>query len=165
MTADPTPPTTPPPTPPAPPAEASTSTSLSPARIVAGLGAIVTVVSIFLNWAHVSGGQLTAKGSDVPFDFLWDKHTTSSDPSLVLPLLVAALLIGLGVLLPTARLAGIIGGVLVIAVAVVYCIQAQGLIDDGGTNLSLTDFISTGVYVAFVGGILGLVGAAIPSKT
>ena len=39
------------------PAETSGSgtTSLSPARIVAGLGAIVTVVSIFLNWADVTG--------------------------------------------------------------------------------------------------------------
>ena len=53
----------------------------------------------------------------MPFEFLWDKSTTSNDPSLVLPLLVAAVLIGLGVLLPTASLAGIIGGVLAIAVA------------------------------------------------
>jgi len=128
------------------------------------LGAIVTAVSIFLNWADVSGGS-PAKGTDVPFDFLWDKQTTSSDPSFLVPLLIAAVLIGLGVLLPTARLAGIIGGVLAIAVAVVYCVQVQGVIDDRRLGISLTDFISTGVYVAFVGGILGIVGAAIPSRT
>jgi len=164
MTAETTP--TPPPAEPTPPAESgnATSPSLSPARIVAGLGAIVTVVSIFLNWADVSGGA-PAKGTDVPFDFLWDKHTTSSDPSLLVPLLIAAVLIGLGVLLPTARLAGIIGGVLAIAVVAVYCVQVQGVIDDRGLGISLTDFISTGVYVAFVGGVLGLVGAAIPSRT
>ena len=159
------------PTPPAAPTAPAARTappSVAPARIVAGLGAIATLVSIFLNWADVTGpgGHAILKGTDVPFEFLWDKSTSSNDPSLVLPLLVAAVLIGLGVLLPTAKLAGIIGGGIAIAVAVLYGVQVQRGLDAhplGG--LGLFDFISVGVYVAFVGGLVALIGAAIPSRT
>lgn len=174
MTADPTPPTTPPTPPPAPPtappAEASTSTSISPGQVLAGLGAIATVVSIFLNWADVTGpgGNATLKGTDVPLQFLWDKGTQSTDPSLILPLLVAALLIGVGLLIPTARLAVFIGGGMAIAVSALYCVQVQRGLDAGlgdRLNITLTDFISIGVYVAFAGGVLAIVGALAPRKT
>jgi hypothetical protein len=147
----------------------SGSASISPGQVLAGIGAIATVVSIFLNWADVTGpgGTATLKGTDVPLQFLWDKGTQSTDPSLILPLVVAAVLIGVGLLLPTARLAVFIGGGLAIAVSALYCVQVQRGLDAGlgdRLNITLTDFISIGVYLAFAGGVLAIVGALTPRK-
>lgn len=144
------------------------SLSLGPKQILGVLAAIGLVVSAFLNWADVSGlgGSAQLKGTDVPVEFLVDKNADSSDPSILVLLVIAAVLIGITALMvSTARGVGIGGAALGIVVVVLYCVQVQRGLDDelAGLDIGLFDFISTGVYVALVAGIVGLVSALVPS--
>jgi hypothetical protein len=164
----PTPPaSTPPAAAPAPSTTASATTGgglpIGAGQIVAILGAVVVAVSTFLDWIDVSarGASITGSATDVPVQFLYDKNTDSVDPSLLVLLIPAAVLLLLGALIPKGKVFGILGGLLAIAVPVLYAVQVQrGLDDDlASTNIGLTDFIGIGVYVAFAGGVIGLVGA------
>jgi len=143
------------------------SLSLGPKQILGGLAAIGLVVSAFLNWADVSGlGGAQLKGTDVPVEFLVDKNTDSSDPSILVLLVIAAVLLAIGAfVVSSARGMGIAGAALGIVVVVLYCVQVQRGLDDelAGLDIGLFDFISTGVYVALVAGVVGLVSALMPS--
>ncbi len=147
---------------------ATPAASVSPKMLVGALGAIAIVAAAFLNWADVTAprGTATLKGTDVPVQFLVDKGTDSSSPSLLLLLGIAAALIGVGLVVPRAhRLSGFVGATLAIVVVVLYCVQVQRALDDNSSGLGdidLFDFISTGVYLAFVGGVVGLIAALMP---
>lgn len=142
--------------------------SFSPKLVVGALAAVAIVGSAFLNWADFTGtgGTATLKGTDVPVQFLVDKGTTSTSPSLLLLLGIAAALIAIGLVVPNAqRLSAFVGGALAIVAAVLYCVQVQRGLDDDISSLKdidLFDFISIGVYVALAGGIVGLVSALMP---
>jgi hypothetical protein len=173
MTTTPEPGATPTPTPtpaaPAPAGSGGGGLAVSPVALaVCVIGAVLVVVSIFLNWLDVStGGQsFTANGREVPLDFLWDKNTGSEDPSLIVALIPAALLIGIGALNKLRWLA-LIGGILAIVVAVLYGYQVdQGLSDlPPSADIGFFDFIGIAPWFALVGGILGVVGGVIPRRS
>jgi hypothetical protein len=132
-------------------------------QIVAIVGAIAVGVSCFLDWIDISVGSnsLSGSASDVPVQFLFDKSTSADDPSILVLLVPAAILLLLGALIPKGKVFGILGGLLAIVIPVLYSVQVQRGLDDDLSNLdiSLTDFIGIGVYLALVGGIVGLLGA------
>jgi hypothetical protein len=148
----------------APPAPSGGGLPISPVTLIlCVLGAILVIVSIFLNWADLSVGRqtFTASGTDVPIQFLWDKNTTSNDPSLLIALLPGALLIALGAL-NKIRWFAIVGGLVAILVAVLYGYQVdQGLSDLPGKT-GLFDFIGIAPWFALGGGIIGIIGGVMP---
>jgi len=70
----------------------------------------------------------------------------------------------LAAMLPSLRVAGVLGGASATLVPVLYCVQVQRGLDDelAGTGVGLFDFIGAGVYVALVGGVVGLIGSLLP---
>lgn len=159
---EPTPTSSPPPAPAA--GGGGSGLAVGPGTILALLGAVALVVSAFLNWLEIDGIP-SSPGTDVPFDFLFDKGTNSSDPSFLLWLGIAAALLAVGALVPRVRVLAIVGGVLGVLVAVVYCIQLNALLDDRGIDVDLLDAIGIGVYVALVAGAVGLIGSLLPRNT
>jgi hypothetical protein len=133
--------------------------------ILCVLGAILLVVSIFLHWIDfsIAGRSFSANGREVPFDFLWDHKSNSEDPSLIVALIPAALLIGVGALSKVRWLA-LIGGILAIVVAILFGIQADSLLKDAPSSVDLSyfEFVGIAPWFALVGGILGVVGAVVP---
>jgi hypothetical protein len=139
--------------------------AISPIALgVCVIGAVLVIVSIFLNWIDIGSGQsISFNGREVPLDFLWDHTTTSEDPSLIVALIPAAVLILAGALKQLRWLAAV-GGLLAIVVAVLFLIQADSLLGDAPANIDLgyLDFIGIAPWFALVGGILGVVGALVP---
>jgi len=176
MTTTPEPPETPAaPTPPPTPEPASGGSStggglaIKPVALaVCLIGAVLVIVSILLNWVDRSIGAqaFTANGREVPLGFLWDNNTTSEDPSLVVALIPAALLIGVGAL-KRLRWLALVGGVLAIVVAVLFGYQVdQGLSDlPPQAEVGFFDWIGIAPWFALVGGILGVVGALVPRRS
>jgi len=124
------------------------------------LGAIATiglVVSMFMSWRTPS-----VHPSDIPFAFLFDKGTTSQDPSILIALVPMAILLGVGTLMPRAGAARIVGGLGTIAVVVLFLIQLNALLDKF-PNANVGDALDTGFYVAAIAGLLGLVSGFLPS--
>lgn len=167
MTTTPEPSGTPPP--PAAPAASGSSgggLAVSPVPLIlCVIGAVLVLVSIFLNWADlaVKASSFTANGREVPLDFLWDKNSNSEDPSLIVALIPAALLIGVGALTKLRWLA-LAGGIVAIGVAVAYGYQVDQLIGDlpPAADIGFFDFIGIAPGVVLVGGILGVVSALLP---
>ncbi len=140
--------------------------AISPIALgVCVIGAVLVIVAIFLNWIDFSvrGQSVSLNGRDVPLDFLWDHTTTSEDPSLIVALIPAAVLILAGALEKLRWLAAV-GGLLAIVVAALFLIQADSLLGDAPASIDLgyLDFIGIAPWFALVGGILGVVGALVP---
>jgi len=141
--------------------------SFGPGTILALLGAAAIVVSIFVAWFDYSKGAVStsANAGDVPVQFLVDNQVEwISSISIIVLLAPAAALLVIGALVAKARVLGVIGGAVAIIVTVLYSIQWQRIIDDKGMSFGLTDLIGIGVYVAVVGGIVGLVGSLLPRR-
>jgi hypothetical protein len=137
-------------------------------QLLLGLGAVLLIVSNFLHWIDVTGpsGSLTGDATNVPVTFLFDKGTHSNDPTILILLIPAALLLAGGAFRFRSRAATIVGSAVALAVVVLYCIQVQRGLDDelSSANLGLTDFIGIGTYMAAIGGALGLVGSLIQKE-
>ena len=151
-----------------PPTSTGTTTSEAPrggaiwtiGGVIVLIGAIALVVSAFLHWEDAGGD--TAKGTDVPLEFLIDNETDSGSPSILVALGAAAALAAAGALVRSARLVALIGGALGVVVAVLYGIQVDSGLPAG---IGMFDFISTGTYVALAGGIVVLVGSLLPRSS
>ena len=168
-----------PPTPTAPPATpAAPAPTARPPSSGSGLlgsplaialcvaGAVLVVVSIFLNWADITIGRqsFSTDSSGIPLEFLWHKNTTSEDPSLIVALIPAAMLIVLGTLRKVRWLA-LLGGIIAILVAGLYAYQVNSGLDKLPTQVqSIFDFIGIAPWFAFVGGIFGVVGGLVPRR-
>jgi hypothetical protein len=120
-------------------------------EIIGLVGAAAVIVSLFLSWRD--GG---AHPSDVPAAFLWDRNTSSTDPSILVFLIPAAALLVLGLWPRIGAGIRLLGAVIVLAVAGLFAYQLDRSLF-AGTNL--TDVLDTGFYVGAVGGILGFVSA------
>jgi hypothetical protein len=146
------------------------SVAITPKQVLGTLAAVAIVVSGFLEWVDFTGvAGSTGKGTDVPAEFLVNKATDSTSPSILLLLAIAAALIGIGVLIPGAhRFSTIVGAVGAIVVAVLFCMQVQRSLDGYPSSLgagNFPDYVSVGAYLALVGGIVGIVAALIPSRS
>jgi len=131
--------------------------TLGPGMVLGAISTIGLVVAMFMSWrttdVHPSG---------IPFAFLFDHSTTANDPSILLALIPAAVLLGVGTVMPGARAARIVGALGTIAVVALFAIQLNQLIDKF-PNTNLGDVLDTGFYVAAISGLVGLVSGFMPS--
>jgi hypothetical protein len=124
------------------------------------LGAVATIgllVSLFMAWRT---GDVTPSG--IPFAFLFDDGTTSSDPSLLIALIPALLLLAAGTALPQASAARAVGSVIALAVVILFAVQLNNQLDQFPGS-SVGDTLETGFYVAGFAGLVGIVSALVPS--
>ena len=117
-----------------------------PGLVLGALGAFCALLSLFFPW-HVGN----AYPSDVPLAFLWDKTTKASDPSLLLVLIPVVIILVVGALSPLGRGLRGFGGFATLVVSGLFAYQLNGLLAHSGTNLG--DVLSTGFYLAAVGGL------------
>lgn len=129
--------------------------AFGPGMIVGLVAAAAVVVSLFLPWR--SGG---VHPSEVPVAFLWDRGTTSSDPSLLIFLIPLAAVLVLGAVVWHGDVARVFAGLGILVVAGVFAYQ----LDRAGNALGarLGDLLDTGFYVATIGGFLAWVSAMLP---
>ncbi len=131
--------------------------------LLALLGALAVAVSVFLSWRQEGpgdGGETTS-ASDASVQFLWDIEAFTEDPSLLFVLLPAAALILIGAFIPRARWTAWLGGLVALAVPVLYTISAGRLQSDEGSADGAFDFIDIGVWVCAVGAALAIIGASL----
>jgi hypothetical protein len=126
-------------------------------EIIGLAGAAAVIVSLFLPWR--TGG---VHPSGVPAAFLWDRTAGSTDPSLLVFLIPAAVLMVLGLWPRIGAGIRLLGAIIVLAVAGLFAYQLDRSLFAGS---SLTDVLDTGFYVAAVGGILGFVSAFAASRS
>jgi hypothetical protein len=133
--------------------------------LLALLGALAVAVSVFMRWVQedlTTTGE-TTRANDIPVQFLWDIDASDQDPSLLFLLLPAAALILIGAFIPRARWTAWLGGVVALAVPVLYTISAGRFLSDRpeGEGLNAFDFIDIGVWVCAVGAALAIIGASL----
>ena len=126
-------------------------TVIGPGMVLGALGTIGIVVSMFLPWRTGS-----VYPSDIPVAFLWDRTTTSHEPSLLIVLIPLAVLLAIGAVLPMGAGVRLFAGVVTLLVVALFAFQLHRALDaTGGGNLG--DVLETGFYVAAIGGLFGLV--------
>ena len=138
---------------------------------ILALGIVAIVVSIFLNWLDFSrtigGTQVTQRftASGVPVQELVNYTTTRKDPTFLVLLIPIAVLSLLALLVVRARWVAIIFGVLAVLIAAMYSYQLEAALHASSSlhGFGLWDFLGIGPIVCFVGGVLVLVGAALPT--
>jgi hypothetical protein len=126
-------------------------------ELIGALGATAVIVSLFLSWRD--GG---VHASDVPASLLWDRTTSSTDPSLLVFLIPGAALMVLGLWPRIGAGIRLLGSVIVLAVAGLFAYQLDRSLFSGS---SLTDVLDVGFYVGSIGGILGFVSAFAASRS
>ena len=164
--ADPTPPEQPPsaawgppPAPPAAPSSSGVTITLLPGQLVALAGAVLIIVSAWLDWIRPSrpfGPPMGLSGYDVPAQFLVRNRglfLSRTGPSLgvLVFLLGAACLVA--ALVGPVRLLALPGGAGVLVVAIWYAIRLRSY----GSG-SLRDLLGVGTVVALIGGVTAIVG-------
>jgi hypothetical protein len=145
--------------------------TVGPGQILVLLGAVAITASIFLHWLDFTLSVLgvhrstSANAADVPVAFLFNYKTSSTDPSLLIVLVPIVVLVLIDVLLFRHRIVTIVAGIATLATVGLYCYQLNRTTDRISAafhsiiNPSLTDLLGIGVYVAFAGGVLLLIGA------
>ena len=126
-------------------------------EILGFVGAAAVIVSLFLPWR--TGG---VHPSGIPAAFLWNRTTGSTDPSLLVFLIPAAVLMVLGLWPRIGAGIRLLGAIIVLAVAGLFAYQLDRSLFTGS---NLTDVLDTGFYVGVVGGIIGFVSAFAASRT
>ena len=126
-------------------------------EILGFVGAAAVIVSLFLPWR--TGG---VHPSGIPAAFLWNRTTGSTDPSLLVFLIPAAVLMVLGLWPRIGAGIRLLGAIIVLAVAGLFAYQLDRSLFTGS---NLTDVLDTGFYVGAVGEIIGFVSAFAVSRT
>jgi len=126
----------------------------SPGLVLGGIGAVFVFFSLFFAWRNSS-----VYPSDVPLAFLWDKTTKATDPSLLLILIPVVIILIVGALSPLGRGLRGFGGFATLVVVGLFAYQLNGLLGllHNGTNLG--DVLSTGFYLAAIGGLFSFASA------
>ena len=130
----------------------------SPGLVLGAIGAFCTLLSLFIPW-HVGN----AYPSDIPLAFLWDKTTKAHDPSLLLILIPVLIIVIVGALSPLGRGLRGFGGFVMLVVTGLFAYQLNALLAHSGTNLG--DVLSTGFYLAAVGGLFSFSSSFARSAT
>ena len=118
------------------------------------LGLTALGASMILPWLRSDDGSLSAL--EVPLAFLWDRGA-ASQPALLWPLLLLALILVTVMLLPRGRLLFIPLGLVVLAVSLLFAAQViRGVMSDGGTIADGLSRVGPAAIVAFLAGGLVL---------
>jgi hypothetical protein len=132
--------------------------------ILAALGGLAFVLSSWLNWLGSFEGSDAASAYDAPARFLVDVDSDLGGPSLGLLVLVVGIVVIVGAVVRGLGLLSLIGGVAALVIVVVFTFQLNRLVDDvndAGIDVSLSDFLDFGEYVAAAGAVLAIVGGAL----
>jgi hypothetical protein len=129
--------------------------AVGPGMVVGIVATVALVVSMFMSWQ--SGG---VHPSDIPAAFLWDRNATGS-PSFLIYLIPLAVLLGVGSVLRGGAGLRIVAGLLTLVVVGVYAYQLHELTDR--LNISFSDALEPGFYVAAIAGLVGLVSGFVPT--
>ena len=136
--------------------------------ILAVIGAAIVAVSLPLNWIRVEF-VFSRRSWQVPAKFLYDNTVDPFDrgATVAIPLIVAIALILVGALVGIGvrplRILTVLGGLLALAVAVVFVAQVQLLVNEApaGADLTIFDFTTVAPLIAIVGGALATVGGLV----
>ena len=133
--------------------------------LLALIGAAGIAVSVFLSWAQdpVQPTSDTFSAVDVPTQFLWDKNADLTDAgfSLLFVLGAAVVLVLVGVFIPRARWAAWLGGLVALAVAVLYTISAGRRLSADDSNLGAFDWIDVGTWVCAIAAAVAIIGVSL----
>ncbi len=132
--------------------------AFSPGLILGGLGAVGVVLSLFLPWRDPS-----VHADAVPVAFLWDKSTKATDPSLLVVLIPIAVVLIVGALSPLGAGLRLLGALAVLAVAGLFAYQLSVVVTFLFKGSDVGDVLSTGFYMAAIGGLFALASAFVPA--
>jgi hypothetical protein len=96
----------------------------------------------------------------IPVAFLGDDTTTSTDPSLLIVMIPLALLLIVGTVAPMGAALRLIGGAGTLIVVGLFAFQLSESLD----GADLGSALSTGWYVAAIGGFLALASGFVPDE-
>ena len=145
---------------------AGTSRGATVGRVLIVVGGALTALSSWLNWGAKTrqlGAARTAY--TIPAKFVIDSGSGPGSPGLSLGLVV--LVLGLIVVAvafappPWWKIAGLVVGAAVVVTGFLYVYQVRKVIHDANLGKSVRDFISIGVYLEVIGGLLAVVGGVI----
>jgi hypothetical protein len=133
-------------------------------EVLVAIGAVVVAVSVVLRWADLATSHIiyrrTARG--IPVRVLWDYTTApNTTPSILVVLIPALLLCGLGLVLRRTRALALVGGLLAGAVGAMYVFQVHQALRSNRASfpgVGLTDFLGPAPWICMVGGAVAALG-------
>jgi hypothetical protein len=125
--------------------------------LLGALGSAGVIISMFMPWRTGS-----VHASDIPAAFLWDRTTTSDNPSLLIFLIPLALILLIGTFGRLGAGVRLVGAVLTLVVVGLFAYQLHRVLDAFGGNLG--DALDSGFYFAAIGGVIALVSGFMPSR-
>ena len=145
---------------------AGTSRGATVGRVLIVIGGVLAALSSWLNWGAKTrelGAARTAY--TIPAKFVIDSGSGPGSPGLSLGIVV--LVLGLIVVAvafapaPWWKILGLVVGLVVVVTGFLYVYQVRKVIHDHNFGKSVRDFISIGVYLEVIGGLLAVVGGVI----
>ena len=130
-----------------------------PGPILGALGTLFVVASLFTSW------RTSAHPSAIPVAFLWDKTTKATDPSLLILLIPILIVLIVGTLSPLGRGLRAFGGLATLVVVGLFAYQLSQLVGLAHNGTNVSDVLSTGWYLAAIGGFFALASAFAPSRS
>jgi hypothetical protein len=152
------------------PTTARTTRGATVGRVLIVLGGALAALSSWLNWgAEFKPARFPERTAyTIPAKFVIDNGVKVPGPGLSLGIvvLVLGLLVVVAAFGPGWRIAGLVLGVAVAVVAILYAYQVRQIIHDAAPNSpiagkSFRDLISIGPYLAGIGGVLAAIGGVI----
>lgn len=154
------------------PTPARTTRGATVGRVLIVVGGALAVLSSWLNWGaefEARGFRAPARSAyTIPAKFIIDNDVKVPGPGLNLGIvvLILGLLVVAAAFSPGWKIAGLLLGLAVGVVAVLYAYQVREIIHDAAPNSPLAghsfrDLISIGAYLAGIGGALAVIGSVI----
>jgi O-antigen/teichoic acid export membrane protein len=153
------------------PAPTGTSRGATIGRYLIVIGGVVAALSSWLNWGRdveIPERNFSAPARSaytIPAKFVIDSNQEVPGGGLslgIVVLVLGLLVIGLAFApAPWWKVAGLVLGLAVGIVALLYAFQVRDVIHDNSLGVRFRDLISIGTYVCGIGGALAVVGAVI----
>jgi hypothetical protein len=146
------------------PATASPTRGARVGRALIIIGGVLVALSSWLNWGAKTQQLGPARTAyTIPAKFVIDNKVKVPGPGLSLGIvvLVLGLLVIAGAFSPWWKIVGLVLGVAVAVVALLYAYQVRSVIHDNNVGISVRKAISIGAYLAGIGGVLAAVGGVI----
>ncbi|MGH9032268.1 MAG: hypothetical protein ACRDY4_10845 [Acidimicrobiia bacterium] len=152
------------PTPPARHAslDAGPAPAIDAGAVIAAIGGITIALSSWLVWISGVDGNPTESAYSGPAWFLIDHRASRAGLSLGILVVAVGILVIVGAVTRGLGIVSLIGGLLALLVVLFFTYQVNRAVNDfneiAGVDVSLTDFVGFGVFVALVGAILAIIG-------
>jgi hypothetical protein len=136
----------------------SPGTTFGLGAVVGALSATALVLAMLLPWRETD-----IYPREIPVEFLWNRGATN-EPSLLILLVPLAVLLVVGVVLPSGAGLRLFAGLGTLVTVGVFAFQLNRVVDSvPGTDRSAT--FDTGFYVAALAGILAFVSALLTASS